>query len=100
MNGRKKIHESCRQLWLEKKVSKFSAFLSGIEFRFVSLRGRYLFSVNPENVIDETKAAHTTTSESPKSLTTEWSYFKIPFISERLDYRVSSSYFFLFFPIF
>ena len=42
----------------------------------------------PENVIEETKRHH---QSEPQTVNTEWLYFKIPFISDRPDYRTSES---------
>ena len=43
----------------------------------------------PENIIDQTKHSQNHLKD-PRPLNTEWSYLKIPYISERLNYRITS----------
>ena len=43
----------------------------------------------PESIIDKTKHSQNH-QENPRPLNTEWSYMKIPYISERLNYRITS----------
>ena len=43
----------------------------------------------PESIIDKTKHSQNH-RENPRPLNTEWSYMKIPYISERLNYRITS----------
>ena len=43
----------------------------------------------PESIIDQTKHSQNH-QKNPRPLNTEWSYLKIPYFSERLDYRITS----------
>ena len=43
----------------------------------------------PESIIDKTKHSQNH-QENPRPLNTEWSYMKIPYISERLNYRITN----------
>ena len=43
----------------------------------------------PENIIDQTKHSHNH-QRNPRPSNTEWSYLKIPYFSERLNYRITS----------
>ena len=43
----------------------------------------------PESIINKTKHSQNH-QENPRPLNTEWLYMKIPYISERLNYRITS----------
>ena len=43
----------------------------------------------PESIIDQTKHSQNHL-KNPRPLNTEWSYLKIPYLSERLNYRITS----------
>ena len=43
----------------------------------------------PKSIIDQTKHSQNH-QKNPRPLNTEWSYLKIPYFSERLDYRITS----------
>ena len=54
----------------------------------VTLRARFL-TLKSENIIDQTKHSQNH-QKDPRPLNTEWSYLKIPYNSERLNYRITS----------
>ena len=43
----------------------------------------------PESIIDQTKHSQNH-QKNPRPLNTEWSYLKIPYFSERLNYRITN----------
>ena len=44
----------------------------------------------PESIIDQTKHSQKDSQKDPRPLSTEWLYLEIPYISERLNYRITS----------